>query len=56
MGPRRYIVNIPLITIRPMKAEGEPKDYKNSTITIRKHTDGLYGWSVDTFSEHPSFK
>jgi len=53
MGPKRYIVNIPLITLRPIKAEGEPKDYKNATITIRKQTDGLYGWSVDSFSEIP---
>ena len=53
MGPRRYIVHIPLITLRPMKAEGEPVDYKNATITIRKHTAGLYGWSVDNFSEIP---
>jgi len=53
MGPRRYIVQIPLITLQPMKAESEPVDYKNATITIRKHTAGLYGWSVDNFSEIP---
>jgi hypothetical protein len=53
MGPMRYIVHIPLITLGPIKAEGKPVDYKNVTIIIRKHTTDLYGWSVDSFSEIP---
>jgi len=53
MGPKRYIVNIQLITLRPVKAEGKPVEYQNATITIRKHTTSLYGWSVDNFSEIP---
>ena len=50
MGPKRYIVHIPLITLRPMKADGKQKDYQNTSITIRKNTASLYGWSVDNFS------
>jgi hypothetical protein len=53
MGPKRYIVQIPLITLRPVKAKGMPVDYQNATITIRKNTNNLYGWSVDNFSEIP---
>ncbi len=53
MGPKRYIVHIPLITLQPIKAEGKPVDYTNATVTIRKHTAGLYGWTVDNFSEIP---
>ncbi len=53
MGPKRYIVYIQLITLRPLKAEGKPVDYQNATITMRKNTTSLYGWSVDNFSEIP---
>jgi len=53
MGPKRYIVQTPLITLRPVKAEGKPVDYQNATITIRKHAASPYGWSVDNFSEIP---
>ena len=53
MGPKRYIVHIPFITLRPVQAEGEPVDYQNATITIRKQTTSVYGWSIDHVSGIP---
>jgi len=53
MGPRRYIVRIPLITLQPVKQEGKPIDYQDVTITIRKNTASLYGVSIDDVSIVP---
>ena len=53
MGPKRYIVHIPFITLRPVQAEGKPVDYQNATITIRKQTTSVYGWSIDHVSGIP---
>jgi hypothetical protein len=53
MGPRRYIVHIPLITLQPVKQGGKPVDYQDVTITIRKNTASLYGVSIDSVSIVP---
>lgn len=53
MGPRRYIVHIPLITLQPLRREGGPVDYRNVTITIRKNTASVYGVSIDDVSIIP---
>jgi hypothetical protein len=50
MGPRRYIVHLPLITLQPVKEGGKPADYQDVTITIRKNTASLYGVSIDNVS------
>jgi hypothetical protein len=53
MGPRRYIVHIPLITLQPLHREEGPVDYRNVTITIRKDTASVYGVSIDDVSIIP---
>jgi len=50
MGPRRYIVRIPLITLQPVKQEGKPIDYQDVTISLRKNRASLYGVSIDDVS------
>ena len=53
MGPERYIVQIPQITLWPMKEEAGPEDYQDVAITIRKNMSSLYGFSVDSISGIP---
>lgn len=53
MGPERFIVNIPVITLQSTKPGGEPVDYENVTITIRENTASLYGVSIDDASIAP---
>ncbi len=50
MGPERYIVNVSMISLKPVKTDAKPVDYQSATITIRKNTASLYGWSVDSTS------
>jgi len=53
MGPRRYIVEIPLITLQPVQQGGKPVDYQDVTVTIRKNTASLYGVIIDEVSIVP---
>ena len=53
MGPRRYIVHVPLITLQQGKPGSRPADYQDVTITIRKNTASVYGVSVGTVSLVP---
>jgi hypothetical protein len=53
MGPKRYIVHIPIITLQSTRQGGKPVDYQNVTITIRKNTASLYGVSIDNVSIEP---
>ncbi len=56
MGPERYIVHIPLITLEPINMQEKPVEYQNATITMRKHAASRSGWRVDEFSEISLFK
>ncbi len=55
MGPKRYIVHIPQITlkeIKPLPDSGtgtaiEPMTFKNASIVIRRNYAVQQGWSID---------
>jgi hypothetical protein len=53
MGPERHIVQISLITLKPMGPGGEEEDYYDVTVILRKNTDSLYGFSIDNVSGVP---
>jgi hypothetical protein len=53
MGPRRYIVDVQLITLQPVQREGGQVDYRNVKITIRKNTASVYGVNIDDVSIIP---
>jgi len=47
MGPKRYRVSVPLITLQSTTPGSSPRDYKNVTITIRINASSRYGVSID---------
>jgi len=53
MGPERYLVHASLITLQEVTPQHTSADYQNVTITVRKNTASLYGWSVDNISGIP---